>query len=760
MFFTLFACLLILPGKSQAGEANRHGDHSKIDLITIPESRPQLLAVISPVLGRLRDGDNQPLLLSTSSSPRPETLALIKNLERKNPLVISRSWKLDPPRFSLPQNTNFLEISPDYSRFSNRVARKFWQRSDQAVLVSKKDQESMILGSALAGHLEAPLIIYDTTNNNNAVQQTLNDLQVEHVFLAMGKNSHRNHWTNRLNQEIEHLDADTLEKRLTVEVGKEEINVVTLTRLPEDASRRDKASAWLAPYYSIVRDSPVVMSNSADAGEAAEKTKNLIEGNNLNPRSVTILGDKEAIGQRTVEIYEDPDKGPRKEDRKQPDVKDDQVKYRIDVEPCMPVNMEEIPSFEVGRIPFSTVEEACTFLTRGFVRDQVLEDTESKAMMAANAAAGTRGLPLSETMARLSAEEFKNTGLTINAFYGDSVSSDEAAESALRANLVIYHGHTGHEDFLPESLDTSMGDTDSIDGQHPREQQHQEIDGYYPDQHDIPSPEITHEPYEHAPARQEIVKPSPEKAGEIPPEQLEGLPLVILQSCSSLGERFLDRIHPFGGAAKIGTVSAMHSASGTAIIKTLTDSVLYNDATLGESLRNARIYFFLMQKLKYSRDHTEQPKTQRAALSFQLWGDPELKVFPHAPDKPRQEPAEIEFTDSGSLRLSIDAVDEIKIETDDYFADFYPKAQVAGIVKRTGEDEPRRVAPIHFLQKELPSTRETKSSGRLEVKNVDSAEAFYSIDRMHDQLYVLFYPEKRYHTEEEYLLQFPEGDKN
>ena len=44
---------------------------------------------------------------------------------------------------------------------------------------------------------------------------------------------------------------------------------------------------------------------------------------------------------------------------------------------------------------------------------------------------------------------------------------------------------------------------------------------------------------------------------------MEGLPVVVLQSCDSLDERVLWRIDELGGVALVGSVTPIHSGSGS-----------------------------------------------------------------------------------------------------------------------------------------------------------------------------------------------------
>ena len=87
------------------------------------------------------------------------------------------------------------------------------------------------------------------------------------------------------------------------------------------------------------------------------------------------------------------------------------------------------------------------------------------------------------------------------------------------------------------------------------------------------------------------------------------------------------RIDELGGVALVGSVTPIHSGSGSALVKALSDAVLYRGATLGEALRDAQNYLFCLEDLKARRGQKEQAKSRRVALSFRLWGDPELRVL-------------------------------------------------------------------------------------------------------------------------------------
>ena len=109
---------------------------------------------------------------------------------------------------------------------------------------------------------------------------------------------------------------------------------------------------------------------------------------------------------------------------------------------------------------------------------------------------------------------------------------------------------------------------------------------------------------------------------------LAGLPIVVLQSCESLDDAVLWRLDELGGVAVIGSMTPIHSGCGSALLNAAMTSLLYRGGTLGETLRDAQNYMFCVEDLKARRGHKEKAKGVRVALSFRLWGDPELQVLP------------------------------------------------------------------------------------------------------------------------------------
>lgn len=119
---------------------------------------------------------------------------------------------------------------------------------------------------------------------------------------------------------------------------------------------------------------------------------------------------------------------------------------------------------------------------------------------------------------------------------------------------------------------------------------------------------------------------------------MTGLPIVFLQSCESADDGVLWRLDELGGVGLIGSMTSIHSGAGSAMLNAAMSSALYRGGTLGEVLRDAQNYMLCIEELKGRRGHKEQAKGVRVALSFRLWGDPELHLLPMPPAAPKLPP--------------------------------------------------------------------------------------------------------------------------
>ena len=178
---------------------------------------------------------------------------------------------------------------------------------------------------------------------------------------------------------------------------------------------------------------------------------------------------------------------------------------------------------------------------------------------------------------------------------------------------------------------------------------------------------------------------------------LAGLPIVVLQSCESLDDAVLWRLDELGGVALIGSMTPIHSGCGSALLNAAMSSMLYRGGTLGEALRDAENYMFCVEELKARRGHKEQAKGVRVALSFRLWGDPELQVLPSRLGEPRQAPVRAEWVGDDTLRIDVPESRLPEARSDKYVASMFPNSQTAGLLKSEGGDDEEDLAVLLLL---------------------------------------------------------------
>jgi len=200
------------------------------------------------------------------------------------------------------------------------------------------------------------------------------------------------------------------------------------------------------------------------------------------------------------------------------------------------------------------------------------------------------------------------------------------------------------------------------------------------------------------------------------------------------------RIDELGGIALVGSVTPIHSGSGSAMVKAMSDAILYRGATLGEALRDAQNYLFCLEDLKTRRGLKEQAKGRRVALSFRLWGDPELRVLPSSLDKPLQPPLAIRSTAPDQLTIDVPSNRLPEARSVKYFARMFPGSQPAGMVKQAAGDTAKRVTPVYFFRMPLPDGFSADEAS-LAVSGGTSIQTAFRVDPLGRYLYVVFLPE-------------------
>ena len=194
-----------------------------------------------------------------------------------------------------------LHIGSDPVRGSMLVAKRFWKRPRQAVLAAADDAEGIILGSALASRMSVPLLIRRRSEPRDSLAGILVDLGVKAALAVVADPEHAPGWANSRKYKVEAIGPRAAQERLVELVGAKNIHTVVVARVP-DKRAAVGSTAWLGPYWSLVRGAPLVLGHTASAAAVEAAVGRLIDAQQLKPRTITVLADYDSIADNFVEI--------------------------------------------------------------------------------------------------------------------------------------------------------------------------------------------------------------------------------------------------------------------------------------------------------------------------------------------------------------------------------------------------------------------------------------------------------------------------
>jgi hypothetical protein len=755
--FMMVLCAVTDSGSVLAGKTSsrprRHirvkNSNKPLDLIAIPEEEEWLALVAAPIAARIKNQRKMPIVVVVPSDPSEKQRRLIEQLKFKSNSFAVFSQNPNRDLFDAPDYSPVrLQVArPNLTQTSILLVKSYWEKADTAVIAFTREPEAAILASTLAAHLCMPFIPYESRRSSGELSRALDALDVKTVLFCTNEldddesvtSSRLGHFAS-FRQKVEFLNCPTINRRIINLLKIKNIHNLILTRVPEPESDVG-AQSWIGPYLSVMRGAPVVLCSSSDGITAEEQVYALIMSNSLRPRTLTILGDYDSIGSITVRDEENLDD------------------YELNVDPCSRP-LQGAAAMGVGRIPFTELWACSVMLARGLAREYILQNSKPQVLMVANPNSQYGSLPLAETVSRATAEEFKNLKITINEFYGVGSNSPDIVEAAKKAHLIIYQGHISDQQLFQDPSDIFEFE-----------------EGYEEDLEYITSDDLI---VNSAVSGEDTICVSDETSsdfssnqtnvyGDLPIslssevgisllesydqiEQLEGLPLIVLQSCHSLEEDIANKVFNLGGIGMVGSVTNIHSASGSAFIKAFCDGLLYRSDTVGEALRDARNYFLCLTELKRKRNHTQMAKVYRVALSFCLWGDPELRFTTDLTKRPRRRLVSATFIDHDTIRISTPKIRLPQSRTIKYFIRNFPGSEVAGIVKRIKNEEIRRIKPIYFSRLPLPNKFDRHKYTNLHRDGESDDRTAFSIDPMGRYIYILYFPEKETKGEKFELL--------
>jgi len=707
-------------------------------LIVVPDNDVELIGMASALSARLtRDGTFPLMLIADRSKARAggePAFALPASC-----VFLSRDADDRRLPLLLPAKSTFTaRLSGEGAAAGLELARRAWGTADTVVLASGSDPGAQILAAALATRLGVPYLPVGDRSEAKRLTAGFGQLGVKRVLVVVHAARKPPPWAGQLRPVPRVLDQTGASELMVKAMGRDKVRNVILVRVPEELENGwAYESAWVAPHLSFARNSVIVLRSDKSGSHAERSALGLIASLKIKPRSVTIIGNEEAIAD--IVLTGDARLGG----------------YDLRVEPCSGFPRSAAVGLAVGRIPCSTLSQASLLVNAGLARERQFSTTAPRVVMIANPATGHSALPLCETVARFNSEDLKNRGVHVDEFYGKPSNDAPVIAAAQKAHFIFFQGHVSDQNLFDRGWDLWNG---GFAGTGATERDAGPTSG-------SPEPSARRDADTLAPSwlRVEDRRGAADERGK-PVEatqqlKLTGAPVVFLQSCSSLEPALAQSVFDTGSVGLIGSVTSIHSASGSAFAKALSDGLVDRDNTVGEALRDARNYFLCLGELKRKRGHKEGAKVYRVALSFRFWGDPELRLnlARGKPARGARKPMRAAFKVGDTILLRVPRRRLPEVAAGIYRARMFAGSQAAGIVKTTKKKNSRRLLAMYFFRLDQPEGFGAKRFAVLTGPEGKGARSAFLADSFGRFVYVLHFPAKE-KANEEITLRFRTGD--
>ncbi len=314
----------------------------------------------------------------------------------------------------------------------------------------------------------------------------------------------------------------------------------------------------------------------------------------------------------------------------------------IEMEPLTPTGSEPF-SFATGRLFHRDAGMVLLMLARQRLLSRAPEGSANSARprKAMVVSNAAGGLSLLEAFSRNTANELRNVGYQTTTLFGNDVSKDEVRRLLPLQDVFLWEGHHN-----------TMARTYELP--------------------DWPEP--------------------------LPPA------LVFLQSCLALCPAEAYPLLQRGAIGVVGSSTRTYSASGGACSLAFFNALLYENQSLGGSLRQAKNFllaYALLKEKRLGEDAKLRGANLRSAWAFSLWGDPTLKL-PQPEKPPDALPAVRHQVHGNTITLWQPDQAYDKVASNQYHTRMIPNARLAGLLHKEVDSPERQLVPFLFAEVHLP----------------------------------------------------------
>ena len=753
------AVFVLISCTATADEQTKTQEIQNTVLIFVGGNDNRVVAIAAPLVRHLAGEGLAPYLFKGSTFKDLDDLIPASQMSKGKLIYLTPEAEPDAEHVFWKAVVERLVIDPNPMEAGIYLGQRYWKSLSSVVFAPADQPEAFLQGAVLATHMGVPFIpVTNGRAERKDFQDFLKSSELKQAILVQ-KDSNRNwRWLSQEISQVCALETLTPDKAYlkTIQLlDPGRIRNAIITRIKGNRTNEIWEAAFASPYLSLIRKSPVILCSSSDYREVEKKVAAMLLQECPNLRSITILADHHMIGLHRIAEW-------------------DRDGYDAEVEACSAPETGVAFSLSVGRIPFKKPELILAMISRGVMSERNLTQRSFRALMIGNPNTSYGPLPLCETMARATAEEFRNCRIIIDEYYGQVSTNPGMFKSVGKSQFIVFQGHItdlhffgssseDKDDVFEQKWDEYWIEDTVVEDPVPDNQGNGRLQEVPVDEQDLGGPLF----YQDAPVYNDGALTEDEGQEEWPAveyeqvdiqnvkpvQSLTGYPFVILQSCHSLEEMRVNWIIRKGGIGLLGSTTNVHSASGSAFVKAFCDSLLYRGSTAGEALQDARNYFMCLDRLREQRGHKELAKMKRVAMSFRIWGDPEQRLLPVMNDRPLIAAVSGEFSGKRKFRIQTPLKKLKEAKTDKYILRCFPSSEAGAIVTRLKEFSYRKINSIYFFK--LPVTDSFIEKGFTSIaRPVDTdIRSVFIMDSLKRHLFILYYPEKE-KKNGKYILEF------
>lgn len=292
------------------------------------------------------------------------------------------------------------------------LAQKFWKTSDEVIITSAQNPETLAYATLFACSKKIPIITWESDTKLPQLQR----MKIKKVFTV--------------NHKIEEIDncevIDDADLRMhTFAQNKSKKKLVI-------AHSRDPVALY-GVYWSISRGAFLYLTNTTKGTELETQVYLFLQKHNWNPHFITILAHDDIIFPPKIDV-----KSPEEE----------QGEYSFNTELFMSPVDGCLSPFAVGRVPFQDPHMVSLFFMYTSFRKQLLQKQKNHVTLIANADVAKKGLPLGEMIAMVTAAEFKNRGVITTTHYRKPSDQEETIAALKKSHLLIFEGHANKQNLF------------------------------------------------------------------------------------------------------------------------------------------------------------------------------------------------------------------------------------------------------------------------------------------------------------------------